>query len=462
MIDSPDNSPTAPHRFPDGFIWGAATSAYQVEGYPTADGGGPSIWHRFSHTPGMTHDGDTGDVACDQYHRIADDVRIMRELGLQSYRFSIAWGRIMPNGTGAVNDAGIGYYDRLVDLLLDNGIQPNATLYHWDLPEAIDNRGGWLNRDVASWFADYARTMYHALGDRVALWATLNEPWVVTDAGYLTGVHAPGHENLFEAPLASHNLLRAHGMAVQAYRAEVPASARSRIGIVVNIEPKYPASTSADDVAATLRANAYMNRQYLDPVFHGYYPEPLREIFGEAWPTHSDDDMALIRQPIDWLGVNYYTRAVTCNDPLALPVRAGRVTQREHAYTAMNWEVYPQGLTDTLTWIRDTYGEIPIYVTENGSAFYDPPTVEGDTLDDPLRVWYLRDHLRAVRRAIAAGVDVRGYYAWSLLDNFEWSAGYAKRFGIVHVDFATQKRTLKRSARVYADVIRTHGASLGG
>lgn len=448
------------HRFPNGFLWGAATSAYQVEGSPTADGAGPSFWQRFSHTPGKTHDGDTGDVACDQYHRVADDVGIMRTLGLQSYRFSIAWGRIMPRGTGAVNPAGIAYYDRLVDTLLAHGIQPNATLYHWDLPEALDDRGGWLNRDVASWFADYAQTMFRAIGDRVAMWATLNEPWVISDAGYLYGVHAPGHANLFEAPIASHNLLRAHGMGVQAFRAEAAASAKGKVGIVVNIEPKYPASTHAEDIAATLRANAYMNRQYLDPIFHGHYPEPLREIFGEAWPTHSDDDMALIRQPIDWLGVNYYTRAVTCNDPLALPTRAARVKQREHAHTEMGWEVYPQGLTDTLTWIRDTYGDTPLYVTENGAAFYDPPSVRGDVLDDPLRVAYLRDHIRAVHRAIDAGVNVRGYYAWSLLDNFEWSAGYDKRFGIVHVDFATQRRTLKRSAHFYASVIRSHGDSL--
>ena len=458
------SSAESPRRFPRHFIWGAATSAYQVEGSPFADGALPSFWHRFSHTPGLTRDGDTGDVACDQYRRIADDVRIMRHLGLTSYRFSIAWGRILPEGTGKLNGAGLAHYDRVVDLLLENGIQPNVTLYHWDLPTALDDRGGWLNRDVAHWFADYARIMFRALGDRVPMWATLNEPWVVVDAGYLTGVHAPGHANLFEAPIAAHNLMRAHGAAVQAYRAEASES----IGLVVNIEPKYPASDSPADIMATSRADAYMNRQYLDAALKGSYPDELPGIFGEAWPSHSEADMQLIQQPIDWIGINYYTRSVTCDDPESLPVRAARVPQPQHIHTETNWEVYPPGLTDTLLWFRELYGDIPLYITENGSAFPDPEQLDGyaeddavvDTLDDPLRVAYLRDHLRAVSDAIAAGVDVRGYYVWSLLDNFEWSAGYSRRFGIVHVDYATQQRTLKTSARVYSDVIRTHGESL--
>ena len=447
---------TTSTRFPDGFIWGAATSAYQVEGSPFADGASPSFWHRFSHTPGLTHDGETGDVACDQYRRIAQDVTIMRELGLQSYRFSIAWGRVLPNGTGATNPAGISHYDRMVDLLLENGIIPNVTLYHWDLPTALDDRGGWLNRDSADWFAEYARVMFRALGDRVPMWATLNEPWVVVDAGYLNGIHAPGHRNLFEAPIATHNLMRAHGAAVQAYRAE----ADQRIGLVANIEPKYAASDSMADIAATARADAYMNRQYLDAALKGTYPGELADIFGEAWPQHSDEDMKLIQQPVDWIGINYYTRAVTKNDATALPVRAARVPQPQHVHTEMDWEVYPRGLHDTLVWFRDRYGDIPLYVTENGSAFPDPVEADGDTIRDPRRVAYLLDHLDAVQSAMRAGVDVRGYYAWSLLDNFEWSAGYEKRFGIVAVDFATQKRTLKSSARVYAEIIRTHGESL--
>jgi beta-glucosidase len=445
-----------PARFPDGFLWGAATSAYQVEGSPFADGAHPSFWHRFSHTPGLTHDGDNGDVACDQYRRIGDDVALMREIGLTSYRLSIAWGRILPNGTGKANPAGIAHYDRVVDLLLENGIQPNITLYHWDLPTALDDRGGWLNRDSAEWFADYARIMFRALGDRVPMWATLNEPWVVVDAGYLFGVHAPGHNNLFEAPIAAHNIMRAHGAAVQAYRAEASQS----IGLVVNIEPKYAASDDPADAAATTRADAYMNRQYLDAAIFGRYPAELAEIFGDAWTDPPAEDMKLIQQPIDWVGINYYTRAVTCDDPSAYPTRAARVRQARRRHTEMSWEVYPAGLTDTLLWFRGRYGEIPVYVTENGSAFAEPSETDEEILEDPLRVSYLRTHLRALQKAIAAGVDVRGYYAWSLLDNFEWSAGYSRRFGIVHVDFATQRRTVKRSARVYSKVIETHGASL--
>ncbi len=447
-----------PVTFPDGFLWGAATSAYQIEGSPLADGAGPSNWHRFSHTPGNTDGGQTGDVACDHYRRWADDVRLMAELGLKAYRFSISWSRILPEGTGRVNPAGLDFYSRLVDALLEAGIQPAATLYHWDLPAALDDRGGWVNRDVADWFAEYARTVFRALDDRVALWATLNEPWVVTDAGYLNGVHAPGHRNLFEAPLVTHNLLRAHGAAVRAYRAE----GRNRIGLVVNLEPKYPASDRPEDLLATVRADAYMNRQYLDPVFLGSYPEAeLKEVFGEAWPEFPAGDFDLIREPFDWLGINYYTRSVTCDDPAALPVRAGRVRQPRHAHTEMDWEVYPQALEDVLVWVRDRYGDVPLYVTENGAAFYDPPVAEGEVVEDPLRVAYFREHLRAAHRALRRGVDLRGYFAWSLLDNFEWSAGYSKRFGIVHVDLETQQRTPKRSARFYAEVIWSHGAVLG-
>jgi beta-glucosidase len=442
--------------FPDGFLWGAATSAYQVEGSPLADGAGPSIWQRFAHSPGLVKDGDTGDVACDHYRLFESDIRLMRELGLNAYRFSVSWSRVLPQGRGTVNERGLDFYRRLVDGLLAHGIQPLITLYHWDLPAALDDRGGWLNPDIAGWFADYSRVLFRALDDRVEMWATLNEPWVVTDGGYLHGALAPGHRNLFEAPLASHNLLLAHAAAVEAYRAE----GRQRIGIVVNLEPKTPASGRPEDVAAARRADAYMNRQYLDPVFLGRYPEELREIFGEAWPDVPGEDLARIRQPLDFLGINYYTRSVTRDDPSALPVRAGREVQRRHTYTETDWEVWPQGLTDTLVWVKARYGDIPLYMTENGAAFYDPPVAAGDPHPDPLRVAYLREHLRAAHRAIERGVDLRGYCAWSLLDNFEWSLGYSKRFGIVHVDFATQKRTVKQSGRFYAEVIRTRGAAL--
>jgi beta-glucosidase len=442
--------------FPDGFLWGAATSAYQVEGSPLADGAGASIWHRFTRTPWLVPTGDNGDIACDHYRRYAEDVQLMRDLGLNSYRFSVSWSRVLPEGRGRINEQGLDFYRRLVDALLAAGIRPVITLYHWDLPVALDDRGGWLNRDVADWFADYARVMFRALDDRVEMWSTLNEPWVVTDGGYLHGVLAPGHRNLFEAPIASHHLLLAHAAGVEAYRAE----GTHRIGLVVNIEPKYPASESAEDLAATRRADAYMNRQYLDPVIHGRYPEEMREVFGEAWPDFAAEDLARIRRPIDFLGINYYTRGVTRNEPAAIPVRAATVRQKRHAYTETGWEVYPRGLTDTLVWVRQQYGDIPLYVTENGAAFYDPPTADGE-VQDPLRVDYLRTHLRAARQAIDQGVDLRGYFAWSLLDNLEWSLGFAKRFGIVHVDFETLRRTPKASARFYAEVIRTMGTALG-
>jgi beta-glucosidase len=443
-------------EFPRPFLWGAATSAYQIEGSPLADGAGPSIWHRFLRTPGLTKDGDTGDVACDHYRRMHEDVALMKRLGLTAYRFSIAWGRVLPQGRGAVNEAGLGFYDRLVDTLLANGIEPMATLFHWDLPAALDDRGGWLNPDVADWFADYAAVVYRRLDGRVKLWATLNEPWVVTDGGYLHGALAPGHRNRFEAPIASHHLLRSHGKAVQAYR----ALGRHQVGLVVNIEPKYPASTEPQDVAATRRAEAYMNRQYLDPVFHGRYPRELREIFGEAWPEWPQADFDLIRQPVDFLGVNYYTRSVVRHDDASWPLKAAPVRQKQATYTETGWEVFPQGLTDTLVWIKKLYGDVPQYVTENGAAFYDPPTAQPAGIDDPLRIDYYRAHLRAVHAAIRQGVDVRGYFAWSLFDNLEWSLGYAKRFGLVHMNFETLERTPKDSARFYAKVIAAHGAAL--
>ena len=380
----------------------------------------------------------------------------MRSLGLNAYRFSVSWSRVLPRGRGAVNRAGLDFYDRLVDALLKNGIEPLVTLFHWDLPAALDDLGGWLNPDIADWFADYASIMFRKLDDRVKTWATLNEPWVVTDGGYLHGALAPGHRNRFEAPIAAHHLLRAHGAAVQAYRGE----GRHRIGLVVNLEPKYPASDDPADLAATVRADAYMNRQYLDPVFLGRYPEELEEIFGEAWPAWPDEDLALIAQPIDFLGVNYYTRSVVRYEPEAWLLGAARVQQKRATHTETGWEVYPQGLTDALVWVMQRYGNPPVYITENGAAFFDPPTAEGDRVEDPLRVDYYRKHIRAIHAAMERGVDLRGYFAWSLLDNLEWSHGFAKRFGIVHVDFATQKRTPKDSALFYSKVIATQGRIL--
>ncbi|MDQ2931990.1 MAG: GH1 family beta-glucosidase [Gemmatimonadota bacterium] len=444
------------YRFPDRFLWGAATSAYQIEGYPLADGAGPSIWERFAHTPGNVVNDDTGDIATDHYHRFRDDVKLMRELGLTSYRFSIAWSRILPEGTGRVNDAGIAFYDKLIDALLEANIAPMVTLYHWDLPEALDARGGWLNRDVAHWFSEYAHHCFRAFDDRVPKWVTLNEPWVVMDGGYVSNVLAPGHRNFREAPIVTHNLLRAHGAAVRDYRA---CGGQHEIGLVVNLEPKYPATDSPEDLAATSRADAYMNRQYLDPVFLGSYPEELLEIYGDSMPVIEPDDWPLIQTPFDFLGINYYSRNVVRAVP-DLPLRAARVRQEGPVHTEMDWEVFPEALTRVLVWIKDRYGNRPMYITENGAAFDDPPHVTEGIVDDPLRVWYFRDHLRAAHDAIAAGVDLRGYFAWSLLDNFEWSYGYGKRFGIVHVDFDTLERTPKSSARFYSEVIRTHGAIL--
>ena len=443
-------------RFPETFLWGAATSAFQVEGSPLADGAGASIWTRFARVPGRTWQGETGDVACDHYRRWSEDIALMAELGLSAYRFSIAWGRVLPDGTGRVNQAGLDFYRRLVDALLAAGIRPMITLYHWDLPAALDDRGGWLNRDIAAWFADYARTAFAALDDRAPLWVTVNEPWVVADGGYMHGILAPGHRSHFEAAITARNLLRAHGAAVEAYRAE----GRHSIGLVVNLEPKYPASDSPRDLAATARADAYFNRQYLDPVFLGHDPEELEEVLGEAQLPHSPADFDLIRQPLDFLGINYYTRGVVRDDPGEWPERAVRVPQLNHACTETGWEVYPDGLLDTLCWARTRYGAIPLYVTENGAAFYDPPTAEGGRIEDPLRISYLRAHLHRVREAIARGVDVRGYMAWSLLDNIEWNHGTSKRFGLVHVNFANQRRTVKDSGREYARIIASHGAAL--
>ncbi|MGH8132296.1 MAG: GH1 family beta-glucosidase [Steroidobacteraceae bacterium] len=442
--------------FPARFLWGCATSAYQIEGSPLADGAAPSIWERFVHTPGLVKDGDTGDVACDHYRRYREDVALMARLGLKAYRFSVSWSRVLPLGTGAVNPAGLAFYDRLTDELLSHGIEPVVTLYHWDLPAALHDRGGWLNPDSPYWFAEYARVLFRKLDDRVKLWVTINEPWVISDGGYLHGALAPGHRSLSEAPIVSHQLLCAHGAAVQAYRSE----GKHWIGLVVNLEPKHPSSGRAEDVVAAERANAYMNRQYLDPVFFGRYPSELADIFGAAWPQWPEPDFKLISEAIDFLGVNYYTRSVTQFDAAAWPLKAAAVRQPGATYTEMGWEVYPSGLADTLRWVRDRYGAVPLYVTENGAAFYDPPTVDGDRLEDPFRVEYLRGHLRAVQAALEHRVDVRGYFVWSLFDNFEWALGYSKRFGIVHVEFSSQRRTLKASADFYSSVIASNGQAI--
>jgi beta-glucosidase len=438
------------NAFPTGFLWGASTSAYQIEGSPLADGAGENIWHRFARTPGCTKNGETGDVACDHYRRWREDVDLMARLGLDAYRFSIAWARVFPEGTGRVNDAGLAFYDRLVDALLAKGIAPNATLYHWDLPATLDERGGWTNPDAPRWFADYADAVFRRLGDRVPMWATLNEPWVIVNAGYLHGVHAPGRRSAYDAVRASHQLLLAHAAAVERYRA---LALPGRIGVVVNLEPKEPASDRAEDVAATERADAQMNRQYLDPLFLGRPAEGLAAIFGEAWVDYPDADYARIAAPVDWLGINYYKRGVTAHDATQWPVYERSVRVPGSVYTAMDWESHAPSLTRTLAWVRERYGAVPQYVTENGSAFADPAHAEGGVVDDPDRLRYLKEHIAAVGAARAEGVDVRGYFTWSLLDNFEWGEGYGPRMGIVHVDYASQERTVKTSGAWYRDWI---------
>lgn len=444
--------------FPEGFLWGAATSAYQIEGSPLADGAGPNIWHRFTRLQGTVANGDTGDVACDHYRRWPEDVTLMRELGLGAYRFSIGWARVLPEGRGAVNPKGLDFYARLVDRLLESDIVPAPTLYHWDLPAALDDRGGWTNPDVAGWFQDYARVLFERLGDRVPMWATLNEPVLVSDSGYMRGDHAPGHRSAAEAATVARHLLLAHGAAVEAFRGT--SRGAGRIGLVVNLEPRVPATESRDDDLAARRADLYHNRQYLDPIFTGRWPQGLAEILGEACREFTPSEAKQVSQPLDWLGVNYYSRRPTAYGGHA-PLHYVDVVTPGAPTTAVGWEIFPQGLTDTLVKVTERYGKVPIYVTENGSAWDDPPP-EKETVADPQRLRYLREHLRAAREAIDHGVDLKGYFAWSLLDNFEWQHGYSKRFGLVYVDYATQARTIKESGRFYRDVIAANAVSVSG
>ena len=439
--------------FPSDFLWGCATSAYQIEGAPLADGAGPSIWQRFVHTPGMVHNGDTGDIACDHYHRYKSDIALMKKLGIKAYRFSISWSRLLPLGKGPINAAGLAFYNDLIDTLIEHDIEPIATLFHWDLPAALDDQGGWLNRDSADWFAQYAQVAFRAFDGRVRKWITLNEPWVVSDGGYLFGTVAPGHRNLYEAAIVAHNLMRAHGAAVKAYR----DVGQYEIGLVVNIEPKYPATQSAKDVEATQRASDYMNALYLDAALLGRYPASLNTVFGDAWPEWPTEDLRLINQKLDFLGINYYTRSVTQHDDETLPLRAKSQIQPQGLYTQTNWEVYPKGMTDTLCWVKDRYGDIALYIMENGAAFEDPPIAGPNGVHDPLRSAYLRAHINAMADAMDQGVNVKGYMVWSFLDNLEWSLGFSKRFGIVHVNFKTQERTPKDSAYVYREIITSNG-----
>jgi beta-glucosidase len=434
-------------QFPENFLWGAATAAYQIEGAVNEDGRLPSIWDTFSHTPGCVTNGDTGDVACDHYHRTREDVAMIAGLGVHAYRFSVAWSRVLPQGTGAVNEAGLDFYSRLVDRLLEHGVTPHLTLYHWDLPQALQDEGGWTNRATIDAFVRYADVVSKRLADRVPFWTTLNEPWCSAFLGNLTGEHAPGLRDLPTAVQVSHHLLVAHGAAVGVLR----ANGAQQVGIVLNPTHVEAATDTPADRAAAWRHDGYINRWWLDPLFKGSYPMDMFEWFGE--PPVQAGDLELINQPIDFLGVNYYQRSVIAEG--SDPFLQTRSLHPEGEYTAQDWEVYPPGLYAMLTRLARDYTLPPLYITENGAA-YDDVLVEGRVHDEK-RLQYIQGHLEQALRAVQDGVDLRGYFAWSLMDNFEWAWGYAKRFGIVYVDYATQKRTLKDSALWYRDVVRDNG-----
>jgi beta-glucosidase len=434
------------------FRWGAATAAYQIEGAVAEDGRSPSIWDTFCRVPGAIDNGDTGDVACDHYHRWPEDIGLMRRLGLDSYRFSIAWPRVLPDGTGRVNAAGIDFYDRLVDSLLDAGVTPFPTLYHWDLPQVLQDRGGWPARETAYAFAEFASVVGERLGDRVTDWFTINEPLCSAWIGHLEGTMAPGIKDLSLAIPASHHLLLGHGLATAALRAAAPGPVR--IGAVLNLSPCDPASDADADVAAALRADGHTNRWWLDPLYGRGYPADMIEVYGIEPPVR-DGDLETIAAPMDHFGLNYYFRQVVTDDPTGDPPFARMVSVPDWTLTAMGWEVYADGLEQLLVRLSDEYGVRRIYVTENGSAWPDEIEPDGN-VEDKDRIAYLEQHLEACLRAAAHGAPVAGYFAWSLIDNFEWAYGYAKRFGLVHVDYETQRRTIKASGYRYADIIRTH------
>lgn len=435
-----------PVRFPEGFLWGAAAASYQIEGAWRADGKGESIWDRFSHTPGKIENGDTGDVADDHYHRWQSDIQLMADLGLKAYRFSIAWPRILPQGSGKIEPRGLDFYSRLVDELLAKGIQPWATLYHWDLPQALQDRGGWPARDTANAFADYAEVVARTLGDRVKHWMTLNEPFVAAVLGYYIGIHAPGHKDIGEAAAATHHLLLGHGLAVPVIRRDSPGA---QVGIVLNYSPAHPASDREEDIVAAHMSDALVQRMYLDPLAGRPYPQEVIDAQQVSMEMVKPGDLETIKTPIDFLGLNNYTRDVARHgsEPLVDSVMAEGVERTE-----MGWEIYPEGIYEMLMRLTREYPFKTYYITENGAAFADQVGPDGK-VDDPRRVSFLKRYLTQAERAIADGAPLRGYFVWSLMDNFEWSYGFSKRFGIVHVDYATQTRTPKSSARWYSRVI---------
>ncbi|MBZ6112609.1 MULTISPECIES: GH1 family beta-glucosidase [Streptomyces] len=460
-----------PVTFPPAFLWGAATSAYQIEGAAAEDGRTPSIWDTFSHTPGKVRNGDTGDTAADHYHRYRDDVALMKDLGLKAYRFSVSWSRVQPTGRGPAAQRGLDFYRRLVDELLAAGIEPALTVYHWDLPQELEDAGGWPERDTAYRFAEYARLLGEALGDRVEQWITLNEPWCSAFLGYASGVHAPGRTEPAAALRAAHHLNLAHGLGTAALRSVMPAG--NSVAISLNTAPVRPLTQSSADLAAARKIDDLSGGIFHGPVLHGAYPQSLLEATAPLtdWSFVQDGDLEQIRQPVDAICLNYYTpTVVSAADPGArVPGADGHGASEYSPWpaaddvafhqppgerTEMGWSVDPTGLHELIMRYHREAPGTPLYISENGAAYDDKPDADG-TVDDPGRVAYLNGHLAAVRQAITDGADVRGYYLWSLLDNFEWAYGYEKRFGAVYVDFASQRRTPKSSALWYGRAART-------
>jgi beta-glucosidase len=450
-------------KFPDGFLWGTATASYQIEGAVGEGGRGASIWDTFSHTPGKVYRGDTGDIACDHYHRLERDLDLMSDLGLEAYRFSVAWPRVQPTGSGTPNREGLDFYRRLVDGLRQRDIVPMLTLYHWDLPQALEDRGGWTSRETSERFAEYAGIVYEALSEEVGHWITLNEPWVAAWMGYGLGVHAPGRSDSAAALAATHHLLLGHGLAMERMRS---AGDDNQLGVTLNLHPGHPSRDTEADRKAARRVDGQANRLYLDPLFRGEYPEDIFSYYRERGADLSfvrDGDLQKISTPIDFLGINYYFRHSVREAPVeegsSVPfadLGARPVIPHAGEKTAMGWPVEPEGLKEMLVRIKDEYADVPIYVTENGRAVHDYIDPEGG-VDDEERISYLDSHFRAAHEAMERGVDLRGYMVWSFLDNFEWAEGYSKRFGLVFVEYGTQQRVPKSSARWYSGVIKRNG-----
>jgi beta-glucosidase len=435
-------------RLPHDFIFGVGTSSYQIEGGVREGGRGKSIWDVFCETPGRILDGSNGEIACDHYHRWPADLDLIKSLGVHAYRFSIAWPRILPEGTGAVAGAGLDFYDRLIDGMLERGIQPFVTLYHWDLPQALQEKGGWANRGIVDAFVNYVDIVTRRLGDRVMAYLTLNEPWASSMLGHYIGVHAPGNRDRKQALQAAHHLLLAHGHSLPVLRANAPQAA---IGIALNVCPAYPADPdSADDVAAAERWNGFFNRWFSEPVLKGSYPEYMWHYYGPDAPLMQAGDLEVIKRPLDFLGINYYTREIVQNAPHSDFLGLATLNNAPER-TDMGWEVFPRGFTDILLEFHRAYTLPPVYITENGAAYRD--ILSGDEVKDFERINYIERHLQGLQEAMAQGVDVKGYFAWSFIDNFEWAEGYTKRFGLYYVDYSTQLRIPKLSAAWYAELV---------